>query len=71
MDPVRAVVWDDVECGYVQVTQKGEVRAWEMRNDLKGPIRVRRGPKWDERDSKGYAAASDGSSLEDEKERNR
>ena len=52
MDPVRAVVWDDVKRGVVEVTQKGEVRPWEMRNDLKGPIRVKRGLKWDKRDEK-------------------
>jgi hypothetical protein len=50
MDPVRAVVWDEVKRGTVEVTQKGEVRPWEMRNDLKGPIRVKRGSKWGERD---------------------
>lgn len=50
MDPVRAVVWEEVKKGHVQVTQGGQVRTYNERNDLKGPIRVRRGPNWDEID---------------------
>lgn len=50
MDPVRSIVWDEVKKGHVQVTQGGEVRPYEERNDLKGPIRVRRGPKWSQVD---------------------
>ena len=50
MEPVRAVVWDDVKEGLLEVTQKGEVRDWAKRAELKGPIRVRRGPKWDSKD---------------------
>lgn len=48
MDPVRDMVWQDVTVGKLQVTQKGEVRAYEERRGIKGPIRVKRGPKWDE-----------------------
>ena len=50
MEPVRAVVWDDVKEGLLEVTQKGEVRDWAKRAELKGPIRIRRGPKWDSKD---------------------
>lgn len=49
MDPVRDVVWVWVEEGRAQVTQGGEVRPREEREVLKGPIRVRRGPKFDPR----------------------
>lgn len=52
MDPVRAVVWDDVKEGLLEVTQKGEVRDWAKRAELKGPIRVRRGPRWDSNDGR-------------------
>ena len=47
MDPVRDLVWGDVKVGKVQVTQKGEVREYAGRGDIRGPIRVKRGPKWD------------------------
>lgn len=47
MQPIREVVWQQVEAGRVQVTQGGEVRPYEDRETLKGPIRVRKGPKWD------------------------
>jgi hypothetical protein len=46
MDEVREVVWDEVREGRVEVTQGGDKRDWEMREELKGPIRVRRGEKW-------------------------
>jgi len=46
MNPVRDIVWAEVEKGRVQVTQGGEVRELEEREGLKGPIRVRRGLKW-------------------------
>ncbi|WVR05646.1 hypothetical protein IAU60_002668 [Kwoniella sp. DSM 27419] len=48
MDPVREVVWDQVRLGRVEVTQKGERRDWADRGEIKGPIRVKRGEKWDE-----------------------
>ncbi|WWC60524.1 uncharacterized protein I303_103098 [Kwoniella dejecticola CBS 10117] len=51
MDPVREVVWDQVRRGIVEVTQKGEVREYKSRGEIRGPIRVRKGPKWDERDT--------------------
>lgn len=46
MPHVRQVVWDLVKDGQAEVTQRGEVRSWDMRNNLKGPLRVRRGPKY-------------------------
>jgi len=46
MDPVRDIVWEEVRKGTVEVTQGGEVRSLEEREGLKGPIRVRRGEKW-------------------------
>jgi hypothetical protein len=46
MEFTRTVVWEEVRKGTVQVTQGGEVRDFEDRNSLKGPIRVRRGPGW-------------------------
>jgi hypothetical protein len=46
MDPVRNIVWEEVMKGTVEVTQGGEVRTLEEREGLKGPIRVRRGEKW-------------------------
>jgi len=46
MDPVRDIVWEEVKKGRVEVTQGGEVRELEEREGLKGPIRVRRGVKW-------------------------
>ncbi|WVQ65136.1 uncharacterized protein L199_003309 [Kwoniella botswanensis] len=48
MDPVREVVWEEAREGRVEVTQKGEARRYEDKGDLRGPIRVRRGEKWDE-----------------------
>jgi hypothetical protein len=47
MDPVRDIVWREVEKGRVEVTQGGEVRTLEERDGLRGPIRVRRGGMWD------------------------
>jgi hypothetical protein len=47
MDPVRDIVWEEVMKGRVEVTQGGEVRTLQEREGLKGPIRVRRGEKWD------------------------
>ncbi|GFZ43288.1 hypothetical protein JCM24511_01007 [Saitozyma sp. JCM 24511] len=49
MDPVREVVWEEVRRGRVEVTQGGDRREWEKRKEIKGPIRIRRGPRWDER----------------------
>jgi hypothetical protein len=49
LDPVREVVWEEVRRGRVEVTQGGNRREWEKRKEIKGPIRVRRGPRWDER----------------------
>ena len=46
MDEVREEVWRAVERGEVEVTQRGSVRTLEEREGIKGPIRVRRGPKW-------------------------
>lgn len=46
MDPVRDIVWEEVRKGTVEVTQGGEVRTLDEREGLKGPIRVRRGDKW-------------------------
>jgi hypothetical protein len=46
MEPVRDIVWEEVRKGRVEVTQSGEVRSLEEREGLKGPIRVRRGEKW-------------------------
>lgn len=43
MEPVRVVVWNEVEQGRAEVTQGGVVRGLEEREGLKGPIRVRRG----------------------------
>lgn len=48
MDPVREIVWEEVEKEYVEITQKGEVRSHAERKEIRGPIRVRRGLKWDE-----------------------
>lgn len=48
MDPVRDVVWGEVQRGKVEVTQKGEMRDYEGRKDIRGPIRVRRGPRWEQ-----------------------
>ena len=47
MGPTREVVWEQVKSGRVQVTQTGEVRDYEDRDQIKGPIRVRRGPEWE------------------------
>ena len=47
MDPVRDIVWEEVRTERVEVTQGGVVRSLEERQGLKGPIRVRRGPKWE------------------------
>lgn len=49
MDEVRDEVWEQVRAGTVQVTQRGDVRDYEGRFDIKGPIRVKRGPNWDAR----------------------
>lgn len=46
MDPVREIVWKEVGRERVEVTQGGVVRSLEEREGLKGPIRVRRGEKW-------------------------
>jgi hypothetical protein len=46
MNFTRGVVWEQVRDGRVQVTQGGEVREYEQRDLLTGPIRVRRGPEW-------------------------
>ncbi len=46
MDEVRDIVWKEVQEGRVEVTQGGEVRKYEEREEIKGPIRVRREPKW-------------------------
>jgi hypothetical protein len=46
MEPVRAVVWEDVNAGKVEVTQGGTVRMYDQRDEIKGPIRVRRGRGW-------------------------
>ncbi|WRT65906.1 uncharacterized protein IL334_002857 [Kwoniella shivajii] len=48
MDPVRQIVWEQVNKGNVQVTQKGEIRSFDQRNDIKGPIRVKKGEHWNE-----------------------
>jgi hypothetical protein len=50
MQPVREIVWGEVKKGIVEVTQGGVVRCWEERNGLKGPIRIRRGEKWEDRE---------------------
>lgn len=47
MDFTRDIVWEHVKEGRVEVTQGGEVRTYEEREGLKGPIRVRRGEGWD------------------------
>ena len=46
MDEVREIVWEEVEAGWVEVTQRRELRRFEEREGIKGPIRVRRGPGW-------------------------
>ncbi|ORX35426.1 hypothetical protein BD324DRAFT_652555 [Kockovaella imperatae] len=46
MDSVRDEVWKAVEIDQVQVTQGGKVRDLEDKDNLKGPIRVRKGPEW-------------------------
>nr|XP_031859322.1 uncharacterized protein CI109_005163 [Kwoniella shandongensis]KAA5526394.1 hypothetical protein CI109_005163 [Kwoniella shandongensis] len=48
MDEVREVVWEEVKAGRAVVTQRGETRDWEGRGEIKGPIRVKKGDKWDE-----------------------
>lgn len=48
METTREIVWQQVKEGQVEVTQGGEVRDYESRHDLKGPIRLRRGAKWTE-----------------------
>lgn len=53
MQPVRDVVWREVLEGRVEVTQGGEVREYECRNEIRGPIRVRRGKKWVEGEGMG------------------
>jgi len=47
MDFTRDIVWEQVKEGRIEVTQGGEVRTYEEREGLKGPIRVRRGEEWD------------------------
>lgn len=47
MEPTREIVWQKVKEGQVEVTQGGDVREYESRHELKGPIRVRRGPHWE------------------------
>lgn len=47
MEPVRGVVWECVKAEWVEVCQGGEERRWEGREDVRGPIRVRKGKKWD------------------------
>lgn len=47
MIDVRNVIWDEVHGGRMEVTQKGIVRTLKDREGLRGPIRVRRGSKWD------------------------
>lgn len=47
MEPTREIVWEQVRSGRVQVTQAGEVREYEDRGSIKGPIRLRRGPEWE------------------------
>lgn len=53
MDEVREAVWEEVRKGRVEVTQGGEVRRWEERGGIRGPIRVRRGREWDQWDAGG------------------
>ena len=60
MDPVRDLVWQDVKVGKLQVTQKGEVRTYVERREIKGPIRVKRGPKWGEVDVDAHGGDVDG-----------
>ncbi|WWC68426.1 uncharacterized protein I206_102353 [Kwoniella pini CBS 10737] len=48
MDSVRSLIWEQVKIGNVQVTQKGEIRKYEERNEIKGPIRVKKGINWTE-----------------------
>jgi hypothetical protein len=47
MSFTRDVVWEQVQSGRVEVTQGGDVRLFEEREGLKGPIRVRRGQNWE------------------------
>lgn len=49
MDEVRDEVWEQVKAGTVLVTQRGDMRDYEERFNIKGPIRVKRGPNWDAR----------------------
>lgn len=46
MDAAREQVWKLVEDNVVEVTQRGVVRTVAERENLKGPLRVRRGKKW-------------------------
>ncbi|KAL7423687.1 hypothetical protein Q5752_001269 [Cryptotrichosporon argae] len=47
MDPVRDAVWDLVRERRVEVTQGGIARALDERDAIRGPIRVRRGERWE------------------------
>ena len=49
MEFTREVVWEEVRRGAVHVTQGGEVRPYEGRGEVRGPIRVIRGERWEER----------------------
>ena len=46
MGTVREVVWGEVRRARVEVTQGGEVRGYEEREGVSGPIRLRRGLEW-------------------------
>ncbi|OCF33211.1 hypothetical protein I316_04952 [Kwoniella heveanensis BCC8398] len=57
MDDVRSVVWEEVRRGRCVVTQGGEERGYEESKGggggkpgggIRGPIRVKKGPKWNE-----------------------
>lgn len=48
MPAVRDLVWACAQRGWVEVTQKGEVRAYEAREGVRGPVRVKKGPRWEE-----------------------
>lgn len=43
MDSIRLVLWEKRVAGEVEVMQKGEVVAAESLEDIRGPIRVRKG----------------------------
>ncbi|WWC88102.1 uncharacterized protein L201_003006 [Kwoniella dendrophila CBS 6074] len=48
MDPVRQVIWEQVNLGIVNITQKGEIRNYDERFQIKGPIRIKKGENWNE-----------------------